>query len=53
MADGFTSFECGAYKWKIYHNRGTTLVRAMNEAIALHRFLAKYPNYEVKKIERV
>ena len=52
MADGFSSYEAGAYLWKVTHNHGTTFVRAMSEAIALQRFLAKYPNYQVREIKR-
>ena len=52
MADGFSSYESGAYLWKVTHNHGTTFVRAMSEAIALQRFLAKYPNYQVREIKR-
>lgn len=50
--DGFTSYESGAYRWKVTHNRGTTFVYALTESIALARFMAKYPNYEVRNIER-
>ena len=52
MADGFTSYEGSAVKWTVYHNRGTTFVYATSEAIALMRFMAKYPDYNVRKIER-
>ena len=52
MPDGFTSYESGAALWRVYHNRGTTFVRATSEAIALQRFIAKYPNYSFTKIER-
>ena len=50
MADGFTSYEGGAALWIVYHNHGTTHVRALSETIALMRFMAKYPNYQVRKI---
>lgn len=53
MADGFTSYESGAYMWRVYHNHGTTIVRAMSEAIALQRFMAKYPNYSVREIKKI
>lgn len=52
MADGFTSYEGNAVLWVVYHNHGTTHVRATSEAIALARFMAKYPNYSVKQIKR-
>ena len=50
MYDGFTSYEGNAKLWEVYHNQGTTLVHATSEAIALQRFMAKYPNRTVKKI---
>lgn len=52
MADGFTSYEGDAVLWRVYHNQGTTFVHATSEAIALMRFMAKYPNYNVRKIEK-
>lgn len=52
MLDGFTSSEGNAVAWRVYHNRGTTIVRATSEAIALQRFMAKYPTYVVSKIVR-
>lgn len=52
MADGFTSYEGNAVLWRVYHNHGTTLVHATTESIALARFMAKYPNYQVKDIKR-
>ena len=52
MADGFTSYESGAIMWRVYHNRGTTIVRALTESIALARFMAKYPDYQVRDIKR-
>lgn len=53
MADGFTSYEGNAVLWRVYHNHGTTHVHAISETIALMRFMAKYPTYSVRKIERV
>ena len=53
MYDGFTSYEGNAKLWKVYHDQGMTHVHATSEAIALMRFLAKYPNRSVKKIEQV
>ncbi len=50
MYDGFTSYEGNAKLYTVYHNHGTTIVHATSEAIALQRFLAKYPNYSVSKI---
>ena len=52
MLDGFTSCEGNAVRWTVYHNHGTTFVYATSEAIALMRFMAKYPNYQVSKIVR-
>lgn len=52
MPDGFTSYESGAVMWKVYHNQGTTIVYAMSESVALQRFMAKYPNRDVRKIVR-
>ena len=52
MADGFTSYEGTAVRWTVYHNQGTTFVYATSEAIALARFMAKYPDRSVRKIER-
>ena len=53
MADGFTSYEGNAVLWIVYHDQGGTHVHATSEAIALQRFLAKYPNRQVRRIERV
>ena len=52
MADGFNSYESNSKTWRVIHDHGTTFVHAFSEAIALQRFLAKYPNYSVRKIER-
>ena len=52
MLDGFTSYEGSAVRWTVYHNAGTTFVYATSESIALTRFMAKYPNYSVRKIVR-
>ena len=52
MPDGFTSYDRGDILWVVYHNQGTTRVYAANEATALMRFLAKYPNYSVREIKR-
>ena len=52
MYDGFTSYEGNSVMWIVYHNQGTTFVHATSEAIALQRFMAKYPNHTVRKIER-
>lgn len=52
MADGFTSYEGNAVRWIVHHNQGTTFVYATSEAIALQRFLAKYPDRKVSKIVR-
>ena len=53
MLDGFSSYEGNAVTWRVYHDRGTTFVHALSEAIALQRFMAKFPDRTVKKIERV
>lgn len=50
MLDGFSSFEGNSKSWMVYHNEGSTIVHATSEAIALYRFIAKYPNRTVKKI---
>ncbi len=52
MMDGFTKYEGNAVTWIVYHNHGTTIVHATSEAIALQRFMAKYPGYSVTKIIR-
>jgi len=52
MPDGFTSREANAVRWEVYHERGTTFVYATSEAIALARFLAKYPDRKVREIKR-
>ena len=52
LADGFTSYEGNAIMWRVYHDGGTTIVHALSEAVALQRFMAKYPNRKVSKIER-
>ncbi len=51
--DGFSSYEGDAVMWKVVHDHGTTFVHAKSEAIALQRFMAKYPNYNVREIVRV
>ena len=50
--DGFTSYEGNASLWVVYHDQGTTFVHATSESIVLMRFMAKYPNRKVRKIER-
>lgn len=52
MADGFTSYEGNAVLWAVHHNQGITHVYATSEAIALQRFMAKYPNRTVRKVVR-
>ena len=52
MVDGFTSYEGTAVRWIVYHNKGTTFVYATSEMIALTRFMAKYPDHIVRKVER-
>ena len=52
MADGFTSYEGNAVLWAVHHNQGVTHVYATSEAIALQRFMAKYPNRTVRKVVR-
>ena len=52
MHDGFTSYEGNAVRWVVYHNHGTTFVHATTESIALARFMAKYPQHQVKDIKR-
>lgn len=53
MVDGFTSHEGNAILWLVVHDHGTTHVWATSEAIALQRFIAKYPNYSVREVKRV
>lgn len=50
--DGFIRYEGNAVAWIVYHNHGTTIVRATSETIALQRFVAKYPGYSITKISR-
>ena len=50
--DRFTRYEGNTVTWIVYHNRGTTIVHATSEAIALQRFMAKYPGYSVTRIAR-
>ncbi len=50
--DGFTRYEGNAVAWRVYHNYGQTIVHATSEAIALQRFMTKYPGYSVTKIVR-
>ena len=52
MIDGFTSYEGDAVMWIVYHNKGTSFVHAKTESIALARFMAKYPDYQVRDIKR-
>ena len=52
MIDGFSSYEGNAVRWCVYHNQGTTYVYATSEAIALMRFMVKYPDRNVRKIVR-
>lgn len=52
MYDGFTSYEGGAKLWVVRHTTGTTFVHAMNETIALMRFMAKYPDKKVIDIKK-
>lgn len=52
MADGFSSYEGNAVRWIVTHNQGTTFVYATSEAIALQRFIAKYPKLKVREIKR-
>ena len=52
MVDGFTSYEGNAVLWIVYHNYGTTHVHAPTETLALFRFMAKYPTYQVRNVKR-
>ena len=52
MVDGFTSYEGNAVRWVVYHDKGTTFVYAISEMIALQRFMVKYPERSVRKVER-
>ena len=51
--DGFSSYEGNATSWRVFHDKGSTIVHATSEAIALQRFMAKYPNCIVRKIVRL
>ena len=53
MYDGFSTWEGNCVLWVVIHDHGSTHVRATTEAIALQRFVAKYPNYSVREIRRV
>ena len=50
--DGFTSYEGNAVRWRVTYVGGSTFVMAQCESIALQRFMAKFPNRSVLKIER-
>ncbi len=52
MYDGFITYEGNAKLWVVYHDQGTTHVHAPSEVLALQRFLAKYPNRSVRRIEQ-
>jgi hypothetical protein len=52
MLDGFNGYEGNAVMWIVSHDHGSTSVWATSEAIALQRFMAKYPNYSVRSIRR-
>ena len=52
MLDGFSSYEGGAKMWVVYHDHGTTIGHATSEAIALQRFMARYPDRRVRDIKR-
>ena len=49
---GFDTHYPGDVRWEVRHNTGTTFVTAPSEAIAIQRFLAKYPDKIVKRVER-
>ena len=52
MVDGFTSHNGGDCMYTVTHNHGTTSVFAPNEAVALARFTAKYPSYQVYDVKK-
>ncbi len=52
MLDGFTSYEGNAVLWRVYYDGGIDFVHALNELVAMQRYMAKYPNRSIKKIER-
>lgn len=52
MLDGFNSYEGDAKQYIVEHDRGSTIVYATSEAIALARFMAKYPDRSVKRVRR-
>ena len=52
MPDGFSSHGADDVPWIVYTNTGTVTVYAPSEAVALQRFMAKYPDRKVNKIVR-
>lgn len=49
--EGFSIRHPGDKRWAVYHKGGNTFVYAPSEAIAIVRFLAKYPDKTVLKVE--
>ena len=41
----------GDKMWEVYHNRGSTHVHAPSEAVAIQRFLAKYPDANIRSFK--
>lgn len=52
MCDGFSQYEGDSVRWIVWHDHGADYVYAKSEAIALQRFLARYPDYVVHEIKR-
>ena len=50
---GFDHYEGDAKLWRVTHNQGSDFVHAPSEALAIQRYMAKYPNRQIRKVERV
>ena len=47
---GFDIHYADDVMWEVYYNGGTKIVYAPSEAVAIQRFLAKYPNATIRKV---
>ena len=50
---GFDHYEGGCKLYRVTHKRGSDFVHAPNEMLAMQRYMAKYPDREIRKIEEV
>lgn len=50
---GFDHYEGGCKLWRVTHNGGSDFVHAPTELLALQRYMQRYPNRIIKKIELV